>query len=564
MRQLLTGSDWGMRSCWNRERSRPTSAPSTPSSTDSGARRGVGGRDKDLLDFLVSTPAILEVRAAPRARAGCMQMRAAAACLGAHPAAQGSLSCRLPACEARHSCALAHWAWHLRHLREWQGPLQGPLWRNPKSKAAKGLDLPVSPAWGHAFGQDPIGGDAEGILGRDQGALGRDQGAQQEHLDAAYDAFAPSGRGMALAFTTVDDLTGWLQQNVHLEQDESSEWRPDKTTRPTSSPDYSRSGARRPMGIQGRGQGLGSVVGLAGPPSRVIGLRLGADRLQHNQAAQHGASHQHAASHSLVHPESSLLAAGHWGGAGVGGGNGGQAHGGALLHPLHQPLHVQNPRGKKGQVQLSVNGVQPPATQHLNAAQADMGSQHKQGDDRQRDRDRDRDRELQTLQRLPSGMTAAVVHPSESSAPGAGAVASGGGGSGAKECQRMSGLQLQGFGLNNISSGHNVERPPASMVLRDLAQVSSSRACPPVPLLHSLRNPRTCRDVWHACSTAVGAGGLLRGALRMHCSCVARAFLRVSRRTVCVRALDLDDDGRVVCACEQREGGNHAMNMFFS
>ena len=48
---------------WSRDRHRPTSAPSTPSSTDSRGKRGVGARDTALLDFLVSTPAILEVLA---------------------------------------------------------------------------------------------------------------------------------------------------------------------------------------------------------------------------------------------------------------------------------------------------------------------------------------------------------------------------------------------------------------------------------------------------------------------------------------------------------------------
>ena len=139
------------------------------------------------------------------------------------------------------------------------------------------------------------------------------------------------------------------------------------------------------MGIAGRGQGLGvgAVLGLAGPlagpPSRVIGLRLGADRLQHNQAS----CSQHPSSTNPLQNEASFLAPGNWGGSGAGWGNAGAAghvgqhvgHAAPVLHPTYQPLHVQNARGKKGPVHLSVNGVQPAATLHSNAARADM-NQH--------------------------------------------------------------------------------------------------------------------------------------------------------------------------------------------
>jgi len=373
---------------------------------------------------------------------------------------------------------------------EWQGPLQGPLWRNPKSKLGKGVDTPVSPAWGHAFGEDPIGGRDDGIL-RSARNYRHDGYRHDGHLDDAHYADAhyadgPRGRRMTLAFTTVDDLTGWLQQNAQLEQ-EDSEWRPDKSTRPTSSPDYSRSGARgRPMGIAGRGQGLGdgAVLGLAGPlagpPSRVIGLRFGADRLQHNQAP----SSQHPSSTNHLHNEASFLAPGHWGGAGAGGGNAGTAghvgqhvgHAAHVLHPTYQPLHVQNLRGKKGPVHLSVNGVQPAATLHSNVARADM-NQHNLNQHKNDDRHGGNFKELQ---RLPSGLTAALLHHFDSSAPGpAGAVGGGGGGMGGKEWHRKNGLQLQGFGLNNNnssginfnnssglnyhSSGHNVEPRPEGL-----------------------------------------------------------------------------------------------------
>ena len=55
------------------ERHRPSSAPSTPSTSDSPPHCSGGrGRDKDLLDFLVSTPAILEVDMhARKARVHC-------------------------------------------------------------------------------------------------------------------------------------------------------------------------------------------------------------------------------------------------------------------------------------------------------------------------------------------------------------------------------------------------------------------------------------------------------------------------------------------------------------
>jgi hypothetical protein len=399
----------------------------------------------------------------------------------------------------------------------WQGPLQGPLWRNPKSKLGKGLDTPVSPAWGHAFGEDPIGGREDGIL-----RLARND-SHDGHLDDAHYADGPRGRRMTLAFTTVDDLTGWLQQNAQLEQ-EDSEWRPDKSTRPTSSPDYSRSGARgRPMGIAGRGQGLGdgAVLGLAGPlagpPSRVIGLRLGADRLQHNQAS----SSQHPSSTNPLHNEASFLAPGHWGGAGAGGGNAWAAghvgqhvgHAAPVLHPAYQPLHVQNPRGKKGPVHLSVNGVQPAATLHSNAARADM-NQHNVNQHKNDDRHGSNFKELQ---RLPSGLTAALLHHFDSSAPGpAGAGGGGGGGMGGKEWHRKNGLQLQGFGLNNNnssglnyhSSGHNVEPRPEGLgnhvlsIKRSnyfkgshLRQVSSLRL-----LVSSVSSPPHLYSVYALCS----------------------------------------------------------------
>jgi hypothetical protein len=381
-----------------------------------------------------------------------------------------------------------------------QGPLQGPLWRNPKSKLAKGAETPVSPAWGQGFGEDAIGAREHGIL---RSASNYSHG----HLDDAHghlhDAHAdgPRGRRRTLALTTVDDLTGWLQQKAQLEQ-EDSEWRPDKSTRPTSSPDYSCSGARgRQMGIAGRGQGLGvgAVLGLAGPlagpPSRVIGLRLGADRLQHNQAS----CSQLPSSTNPLQNEASFLAPGNWGGSGAGWGNAGAAghvgqHPAPVLHPTYQPLHVQNARGKKGPVHLSscvhlsVNGVQsgvPPAgTLHWNAARADNMNQHNVN---QHKSDERHGGGFKDLQRLPSGVTAPLLHPLDSSAPGpAGAGGGGGGGMGGKERHRKHGLQLQGFGLNNNnscglnnhfsglndnSSAHNVEpRPAVSLVLRDLAR----------------------------------------------------------------------------------------------
>jgi hypothetical protein len=82
----LRGAASDRQACWtwSRDRNRPTSAPSTPSSTDSSAKRGVGARDTGLLDFLVSTPAILEVVArcsSPRAPLRVLAARACCACL---------------------------------------------------------------------------------------------------------------------------------------------------------------------------------------------------------------------------------------------------------------------------------------------------------------------------------------------------------------------------------------------------------------------------------------------------------------------------------------------------
>ena len=66
---------------------------------------------------------------------------------------------------------------------------------------------------------------------------------------------------MPLAFTAVDDLTGWLQQHIQLENADEGAKNGDNPphARPTSSPDYSQARNRRPAGK---------------PPSRVTGFRI--------------------------------------------------------------------------------------------------------------------------------------------------------------------------------------------------------------------------------------------------------------------------------------------------
>uniref|UniRef100_A0A6T7QL64 non-specific serine/threonine protein kinase n=1 Tax=Hanusia phi TaxID=3032 RepID=A0A6T7QL64_9CRYP len=153
---------------------RPTSAPSTPST--SGSPKGQNRSSTELLDFL--TPAIRE------------------------------------------------------------GPLRGPLWGASKSKTMRPSSIVTS--WDSEIDELRSSRDSE-----------RDSPEDVSH----------HGGGIPLAFTAVDDLTGWLQQHVQLEN--AGEGAKNGTNplhaRPTSSPDYSQARSRRPSGK---------------PPSRVTGFRI--------------------------------------------------------------------------------------------------------------------------------------------------------------------------------------------------------------------------------------------------------------------------------------------------
>ena len=98
--------------------------------------------------------------------------------------------------------------WGVGMWRCGQGPLQGPLWSNPKSKGAAAaglmnggggfgqcqsrlLDTPLTPA-PHRM-QDSEPGTSSMMASPAHGWRG--------------------GEGMGLALTAVDDLTGWLQHN---------------------------------------------------------------------------------------------------------------------------------------------------------------------------------------------------------------------------------------------------------------------------------------------------------------------------------------------------------------
>uniref|UniRef100_A0A7S4H8A5 non-specific serine/threonine protein kinase n=1 Tax=Guillardia theta TaxID=55529 RepID=A0A7S4H8A5_GUITH len=153
---------------------RPTSAPSTPST--SGSPKGQNRSSTELLDFLA--PAIQE------------------------------------------------------------GPLRGPLWGTSKSKTMRPSDIVTS--WDSELDELRSSRDSE-----------RDSPEDVSH----------HGGGMPLAFTAVDDLTGWLQQHIQLENagEGAKNGEDPPHARPTSSPDYSQARNRRPSGK---------------PPSRVTGFRI--------------------------------------------------------------------------------------------------------------------------------------------------------------------------------------------------------------------------------------------------------------------------------------------------
>jgi len=183
------------------ERCRPTSAPSTPSTSGTPAARGTGpaaGGGKDLLDFLVSTPAILEVLPPPS------RVAALARSLPTLPE-----SLQQP--QSRQAGLVAG----LLNTPPEQGPLQGPLWSNPKSKvggaARRLVHTPLTPASPDAYGEPGGGGSGTSSMlaspahGWRYGGVGPDGGGR-----------GGGGGGMPLAFTAVDDLSCWLQHNKAL------------------------------------------------------------------------------------------------------------------------------------------------------------------------------------------------------------------------------------------------------------------------------------------------------------------------------------------------------------
>mmetsp|Transcript_24203 Transcript_24203/g.38023 ORF Transcript_24203/g.38023 Transcript_24203/m.38023 type:complete len:739 (+) Transcript_24203:74-2290(+) len=162
---------------------RPTSAPSTPST--SGSPMNANAR---MLDFLLSTPAIQN------------------------------------------------------------GPLQGPMWWSPTNK----MGSPLVPPQEHEGGEWDFDEESEHGQSRDRN---RDEEPP-------------------LALTTVNDLTGWLEQyRGTWEQGGFEASNGSGLTRPTSSPDYSRGEGRRPMAVK--------------PPTRVLGIRLGVNQPQDQANAAH-------------------------------------------------------------------------------------------------------------------------------------------------------------------------------------------------------------------------------------------------------------------------------------
>ena len=153
---------------------------------------------------------------------------------------------------------MQHDCWTLAHSS--QGPLQGPLWRNPKlnSPKSKGralLETPGTPVWWQGregwkgFGEHALamgrGGKGGGGAAEEDGCCGDSPepratsystesmmaSPHTDQIGTLHDtplghgggAGGGGGGGMQLAFTTVDDLTGWLQQNkLILQQNHSS------------------------------------------------------------------------------------------------------------------------------------------------------------------------------------------------------------------------------------------------------------------------------------------------------------------------------------------------------
>jgi hypothetical protein len=111
-------------------------------------------------------------------------------------------------------CGGGHW--HLSNVcMAAQGPLQGPLWRNPKSKAnAHGrAHTPLTPPTRYGFAKRDMShtNDDSMMVSPVDG-----QRCAHLHLDARQHAQGGARPPMMqLAFTTVDDLTGWLQHNAH-------------------------------------------------------------------------------------------------------------------------------------------------------------------------------------------------------------------------------------------------------------------------------------------------------------------------------------------------------------